>query len=61
MRPSNTLSGIGPKPTVRTAVAESEGESNRLGYYRVVVKHQRDDTVALFRGTAYKTKNEHSK
>ena len=46
---------------VLTAVAESEGESNRLGYYRVVVKNQHDDVVALFRGTAYKTKNEHSK
>jgi len=44
---------------VLTAVAESEGESNRLGYYRVVVKNQKDDVVALFRGTAYKTRNEH--
>ncbi|MCX5755092.1 MAG: hotdog fold thioesterase [Gemmatimonadetes bacterium] len=46
---------------VLTAVAESEGESNRLGYYRVVVKNQKDEVVALFRGTAYKTKNEHPK
>ena len=44
---------------VLTAVAESEGESNRLGYYRAVVKNQRDEVVALFRGTAYKTKNQH--
>ena len=46
---------------VLTAVAESEGESNRLGYYRVVVKNQKDEVVALFRGTAYKTRNEHPK
>lgn len=46
---------------VLTAVAESEGESNRLGYYRVVVKNQKDEVVALFRGTAYKTKHEHPK
>jgi acyl-CoA thioesterase len=46
---------------VLTAVAESESESNRLGYYRVVVRNQRDETVALFRGTAYKTRDEHTK
>lgn len=46
---------------VLTAVAESESESNRLGYYRVVVTNQKDETVGLFRGTAYKTKNEHPK
>ena len=45
---------------VLTAVAESEGESNRLGYYKVTVRNQKDDVVALFRGTAYKTKNEHA-
>ena len=44
---------------VLTAVAESESEGNRLGYYRAVVKNQRDEVVALFRGTAYKTKNQH--
>jgi acyl-CoA thioesterase len=44
---------------VLTAVAESESESNRLGYYRAVVRNQKDEVVALFRGTAYKTKNEH--
>ncbi len=44
---------------VLTAVAESEGESRRLGYYRVVVRNQRDEVVALFRGTAYKTKDAH--
>ena len=45
---------------VLTAVAESESESNRLAYYKVTVRNQKDDVVALFRGTAYKTKNEHA-
>ena len=44
---------------VLTAVAESEGETNRLGFYHVVVTNQQDDIVALFRGTAYKTKTDH--
>ena len=44
---------------VLTATAKSESESNRLGFYRVVVRNQRDDIVALFRGTVYKTKDEH--
>ena len=46
---------------VLTAVAESEAESHRLGFYRVVVRNQKDEVVALFRGTAYQTKNEHAK
>ena len=45
---------------IGTAVAESESESNRLAYYKVTVRNQKDDVVALFRGTAYKTKNEHA-
>ena len=43
-----------------TATAESEGESARLGYYRAVVRNQKGDIVALFRGTAYKTTAEHA-
>ncbi len=46
---------------VLTATAESESESHRLGYYRAAVKNQKDEVVALFRGTAYKTKTEHPK
>ncbi|MCC7194043.1 MAG: hydroxyphenylacetyl-CoA thioesterase PaaI [Gemmatimonadaceae bacterium] len=42
-----------------TATAVSEAESRRLGYYRVEVRNQRGEIVALFRGTAYKTKNTH--
>jgi acyl-CoA thioesterase len=45
---------------VLTATAEIEGESNRLGYYRVTVRNQKDDTVGLFRGTVYKTKDAHA-
>ncbi|MEA3247665.1 MAG: hydroxyphenylacetyl-CoA thioesterase PaaI [Gemmatimonadota bacterium] len=44
---------------VLTATAGSEGESRRLGYYRAEVRNQRDEVVALFRGTAYKTKGVH--
>ena len=42
-----------------TAVAEEEGATNRLGFFRVQVTNQRDETVALFRGTVYKTNQEH--
>ena len=40
---------------VLTAVAEQESSTNRLAFYRVVVKRGEDDVVALFRGTVYKT------
>ena len=42
-----------------TAVAEEESATNRLGFFRVQVSNQRDEIVALFRGTAYKTGQEH--
>ena len=42
-----------------TAVASEEAASRRLGFYRVDVTNQRQETVALFRGTAYKTSQEH--
>jgi len=44
---------------VLTAVAGCETESGRLGFYRVNVRNQKDDVVALFRGTVYKTKDDH--
>jgi acyl-CoA thioesterase len=44
---------------VLTAVAECESETNRLGYYRVEVRNQKDEVVSVFRGTAYRTRNEH--
>lgn len=42
-----------------TAVAEEEGASNRLGYYRVTVRRQDGTAVGLFRGTVYKTKTDY--
>ncbi|MBK8249629.1 MAG: hydroxyphenylacetyl-CoA thioesterase PaaI [Gemmatimonadetes bacterium] len=44
---------------VLTAVAEEEAASNRLGYYRVVVRNQNAAIVASFRGTAYRTSKPH--
>lgn len=44
---------------VLTATAKIETESNRLAYYRVVVRNQKDDIVSLFRGTVYKTSDDH--
>lgn len=45
---------------VLTAVAESDGESRRLGYYRVIVRNQKEAIVATFTGTVYKTKDDHT-
>ncbi len=42
-----------------TATATEETASSRLGFYRVAVTNQQGETVALFRGTAYKTNQEH--
>lgn len=44
---------------VLTAVAREEASSERLGYYRVDVTRQGNETVGLFRGTAYRTMKEH--
>jgi acyl-CoA thioesterase len=44
---------------VLTAVAAEEAGSSRLGYYKVEVRNQRDEIVALFRGTAYRTSRPH--
>jgi len=44
---------------ILTAVAEEECATNRLGFYRVKVTNQSDEVVALFRGTVYKTNQEH--
>jgi acyl-CoA thioesterase len=41
-----------------TAVAAREGASNRLAFYRVTVRNQDGETVALFRGTVYRTDRE---
>jgi len=42
-----------------TAIAEEEGASNRLGYFRVTVRRQNGTVVGLFRGTVYKTKTDY--
>lgn len=42
-----------------SAVAEEEGSSNRLGYFRVAVHNQEQVLVAMFRGTAYRTSRPH--
>jgi acyl-CoA thioesterase len=44
---------------VLTAVAEEESASNKLGFYRVVVRNQKDEIVSTFRGTVYKTPKDH--
>ena len=44
---------------VLVARAAQETGSARLGYFRVVVSNQRDEIVAIFRGTVYKTSREH--
>ena len=43
---------------VLTARCEREAESGRLGYYRAPVTNQDGTTVALFRGTVYRTQKE---
>ena len=43
---------------VLTATAEEESASNRLGFYRVVVRRADDTIVGLFRGTVYKTQKD---
>lgn len=42
-----------------TAVAREETNSRRLGFYRATVTNQHGETVALFRGTVFKTSQEH--
>ena len=43
---------------VLTATAEQEAASGKLGYYRAPVVNQDGTTVALFRGTVYRTQKE---
>ena len=40
---------------VLTAVAGAESVGARVGFYRVVVRRQDDEIVAIFRGTVYTT------
>jgi acyl-CoA thioesterase len=41
-----------------TAVAEEEAGSTRLRYFRATVTNDQGTTVALFRGTVYRTQKE---
>jgi len=43
---------------VLTAIADEETLSYKLAIYKVVVKNQKDETVALFKGTVYRKKHE---
>jgi acyl-CoA thioesterase len=49
VQPGDTLS----------ALATEESASYRLAFYLVRVTNQRDELVALFRGTVYRTSEEH--
>jgi acyl-CoA thioesterase len=42
-----------------TARAAELSAGRRIAFYEVRVSNQRDETVALFRGTAYRTSQEH--
>jgi acyl-CoA thioesterase len=44
---------------VLTAVAREDAASGKLSYYSAEVRNQRDEVVALFRGTAFKTARLH--
>ncbi len=44
---------------VLIAEATEESASNRVAFYRVIVRNQMDVTVALFRGTVYRTSQPH--
>ena len=44
---------------VLTAVAVEDAASGRLSYYSAEVRNQRNQIVALFRGTAFKTAKPH--
>jgi acyl-CoA thioesterase len=44
---------------VLTATAEQESATNRLGFYRVIVRRADDAVVALFTGTVYNTQQPH--
>ncbi len=44
---------------VLTAVAEETSAANRIAYYGVTVRNQAGVTVAVFRGTVYRTRQDH--
>ena len=44
---------------ILTAKAIEKSVSDKLGFYEVEIKNQKDVMVGLFKGTAYRTKKEH--
>jgi acyl-CoA thioesterase len=44
---------------VLTASCMKDSTTRRLGFYRVTVKNQKDETVATFKGTVYRTDKPH--
>jgi len=60
MSVENGISYVAPVALgdVLTAAAVEEGAGGPLAFYRVTVCNQRDQPVALFRGTVYRTKRE---
>jgi acyl-CoA thioesterase len=44
---------------VLTAVAVEDSASNRLAFYTVTVRNESGVTVAIFRGTVYRTRQDH--
>jgi len=56
----NGISYVAPVAVgdVLTATAEEEGVAGRLAFYRVMVRKQDGSTVAIFRGTVYRTQRE---
>ena len=58
----NTISYPAPIRTgdELTAVAEEESTTSRLAFYRVTIRRQDDVVAALFRGTVYRTRTQHS-
>jgi len=43
---------------VITAVAKEKSLSNKIGVYHITITNQNDKTVALFKGTVYRTGKE---
>jgi acyl-CoA thioesterase len=60
MSVENGISYVAPVSLgdVLTAAAIEEGAGGPLAFYRVTVRNQHDQPVAIFRGTVYRTKRE---
>ena len=44
---------------VLTATAAEDSSTNKLGFYRVTIRNQKDELVSTLRGTVFKTEKEH--